>query len=226
MEVVALAHGVHFLHLLTTVLPPVLIPVSCGSYPVLSGSQVILKPLSRGFLVEQEPMLLKFPPRLLIEITKPDLPFVLTQYPPSSSSSFSSSSSSSSSINPSSSCSILPCYLRPPPPPPPLDPSEGLPLFSSLSSCPSLVLHLSFTHPSLVLHSSFTCPSLVLHLSFTPPSLLHSSFTPPSLLLHWYFTHPSFRLFSVRTPFSSATPALALQAFVRIGATTSARFPR
>ena len=70
MEVVALAHGVHFLHLLTTVLPPVLIPVSCGSYPALSGSQVILKPLSRGFLGGQERMLLKFPLKPLIEITK------------------------------------------------------------------------------------------------------------------------------------------------------------
>ena len=47
VEVVALAHGVHFLHLLTTVLPPVLLPVSCGSYPGLSGSPVIPKPLSR-----------------------------------------------------------------------------------------------------------------------------------------------------------------------------------
>ena len=70
VEVVALAHGVHFLHLLTTVLPAVLIPVSCGSYPALSGSQVVLKPLSRRFLAEQEPMLLKFPPKPLIEITK------------------------------------------------------------------------------------------------------------------------------------------------------------
>ena len=43
VEVVALAHGVHFLHLLTLVLPT----VSCGSYPGLSGSPVIPKPLSR-----------------------------------------------------------------------------------------------------------------------------------------------------------------------------------